>query len=105
MSNVRKYLDLSTAHLPPEYRELIDGARDDGGSGPIPGCIVTPTHYGCWMWVPDEPTLPDNRPEGGWDQRLLKILVYARELGCNWILFDADDEEDEELPVFEDEEG
>lgn len=43
---VRRLLDLSTAHLPPEMRAALALG---------PGVIAYPLDHGALMWVPDDP--------------------------------------------------
>jgi hypothetical protein len=86
-------LDLSTLHLPPELRRDLTG---------VPGVITDKARYGWWLWVPDdvaETTAPSDDP-------LPVAIVYlqhlARQLGCDWILFDRDASVIAGLPVWPD---
>ena len=96
VDNVRKFLDLSTAHLPERFFE--DGS-----------CLTGRYQHdvGMLLWVPDDPT--EHVREHGDDPQdcddaapeVLAVRLYARSLGCDYILFDADGPEDPNLPVFE----
>lgn len=89
-ANVRKFLDLSTAHLPREILESLPELT-----------VAYPTEYGALLWVPED--LEDYY--GGLDQdipeELRRVVVYARELDCDYILFDSDALIDDNLPTFE----
>jgi hypothetical protein len=97
MARTFKVLDLSTAHLP----EAVAATLTSDIRG-YEGCIADEHgergEYGCWVWVPDNP--------GDWDackvpDELLRVLLYARGLGCEWVLFDRDAERVAELPIWE----
>jgi hypothetical protein len=96
MSNIRPFLDLSTAHLDAASKRWLSNEARDAGS-----------YEGCYGWFtcayrdPDEPgsIIHDaDRPAV-----LAAILQHAASLGCDYVLFDADAEESEALPVFEEE--
>jgi hypothetical protein len=87
---VRKFLDLSTAHLP---KHLING--------PCPENVIRyPTDYGCFVWVPGDPKESSEAMEEPVPPEILAVQVYARSLGCDYILFDADGDVDDTLPTF-----
>lgn len=88
---IRKMLVLSTAHVPPQFRE-----------GSVPGVVLYGQEYGFLMWVPDEPI---ESSEGGavpTQDDFLNIQTYARLLDCDYVMFDCDGPEQADLPTFED---
>lgn len=97
MPVVRKFLDLSTAHLSREDTEALDSFAEEGSTK---GPLTSATPYGWFMYASEEPEIdPDLTPN------LLKIVEYARKHDCVYVLFDADAEVDEALPVFETEDA
>jgi hypothetical protein len=86
--HVHKYLDLSTAHLPPA------AAAPDWLSGQD-GIVVSPTTYGWWLWVH---SIDDEL--GPVDPAVVAIWRRARDLGCDWVLLDRDGPTDDTLPVW-----
>lgn len=106
--NVRRFLDLSTAHLSPAARAwLSEGARLNHaanyhgfGSGAAISTLGA-TLYGWFMHAP-EPADEDGI-DHGMPADLLPIVRHARSLGCDYLLFDADAETVEGLEVFDDE--
>lgn len=87
--HVRKFLDLSTAHLDAEGRDHLE----QGGEG----MVVYPTAYGWFVYVSEADALASYTVP----QCLLDILDRARQLGCDYVLLDCDAEEDSELPTFD----
>lgn len=91
---VRKYLDLSTDHLPPHDAELLAGAAENGGT-------VERTADGFWVWCGTADTNPDaTLRENGYTEAFLRVLAHARGLDCDRVLFDRDASDIAELPVF-----
>lgn len=91
---VRKFLDISTIHLRPKTRLDID-------SRIVPGTFYDHSVYGWFMWVPSADF--DDRLEKLKDYPDLLACIYrARELDCDYILFDVDAEIDDALPTYED---
>ena len=101
---VRRFLDLSTAHLPVklrEFRTLNQYAavtvyeRTDGESS---------RYQPMTLWVPDDPSGwaeeydEDDQPPA----EVLALQLYARELGCDYIQFDRDASIIPGLPTWED---
>jgi hypothetical protein len=79
---VRLFLDLSTAHLP-------EHLGDEGLSGEEGVTAYAVAGVGWLAWVPDDPDAyaadyPDFPAE------VLVVQRYAREHGCDYILFDRD---------------
>lgn len=98
MANVRRFLDLSTAHLTPAQRLFGDRDGDLAAWG---DAVVDVREYGFLLWVPDDPRESAATTEQGVPENLLAIQLYARQHDCDYVLFDADAETDAALPVFE----
>jgi len=81
---LRLFLDCSTAHLSPAARDYIDRAD----------VIASSTPYGWFVWASEEPG-EDVPPD------LAAIMAHARSLGADYIHFDRDADEIDELPVFD----
>jgi hypothetical protein len=89
---IRKFLDLSTAHLP-EYL----GSHALSG---VDGVTAYELCYGWLMWVPpdpdghaaDYPQLP---------AEVLTVQRYAREHACDYVLFDQDADVIDDLPTWD----
>jgi hypothetical protein len=91
-ATVRSLLDLSTAHLP-------ENLGSHGLSG-HDGVVAYQLEYGWLMWIPADPQAhagdyPDLPPE------VLAIQRYARGLGCDYVLFDADADRVGDLPTWD----
>lgn len=97
MAYVRKFLDLSTAHLSAEDIAYIEGEI-------AIGCSAYSGENGFFAHCqedcdnPGELTADEKRPAG-----LSRIFRHAIENGCEYVLFDRDAEPDPALPVFEEE--
>lgn len=97
-SGIRKFLDLSTAHLTPATLTAMDD--DTIQFAPI---YRHPEGHGYFVWVPDSMdslSEPCVIPED-----LKECLARARELGCDFINFDCDACDDEDLPEYDHETG
>ncbi|MBB6193172.1 hypothetical protein FHS51_003428 [Sphingobium wenxiniae] len=81
---LRLFLDCSTAHLSPAARTYLD--RMD--------VISSPTPYGWFVWASEEPG-DDVQPD------LVAVMTRARALGAEYINFDRDADEIDELPTFD----
>jgi len=93
MAAVRKFLDLSTAHLDEEDRRLLDlFSVPDSKAGPM----AVNTIYGWFMWAAEDCYEDNNLSEN-----LIRICKHARKHRCDYIMFDCDAEVDPALPVFE----
>ena len=88
MPDVRKFLDLSTGHLPQSARDSLEG-------GVLEGVVSYTTAHGWFVYASAEP---------GYDtpEILLALFKYAQHHGCDYILFDSDAHYDTCLPVFDD---
>jgi hypothetical protein len=94
--NIRKFLDLSTAHLSPSDRDHLDACAAPGSAF---GVAVAKTEDGWFVYAPDPADEVDDR---NLPPHLQVISAYARAQGCDYILFDCDAEIDPALPVFDD---
>lgn len=91
---IRRLLNLSTAHLPPHL-------GTPGGLDTLPGVVAHATEFGFLLWVPDD---PDESAQSMIDPVpgvVLAIQRYARGLGCDYVLFDADAEQVNDLPTWD----
>jgi hypothetical protein len=94
----RKYLDLSTRHLPTHDANILNGEREHEA---IP-ISVYPTDNGWLVNVPPKDTVTDAElNEVGFTTSFLCLLDLARKNECWWILFDCDSEAEPDLPTFE----
>lgn len=107
---VRKFLDLSTAHLSPAAKAWLSesaysnhGANYYGfGSGAALGTLGA-TLYGWFMHAPELPEtggMDHGIPEDMWP-----IIRHAHDEGCHAILFDSDAAILPELPVLDGQEN
>lgn len=89
---VRRFLDLSTAHLP-KHLGIHGLSRQDG-------VIADHLTYGWLMWVPPDPQAhADEHP--GLPPEVLTIQRYARTRGCDYVRFDADADKVGDLPAWD----
>ena len=89
MSVVRRFLDLSNAHLTNQDRALLNACagRDTGELL----CATTP--YGWFVFACEErPQISDT---------LCALFQEARQHGCEYLLFDRDAAEIDGFPVFD----
>jgi len=88
---IRKFLDLSTAHLSEHACAQLNT---------YDGVNVYDTTYGWLMYVPEQDA--DGLSEtGAWPAELLPILKLAHANGCASILFDRDAAKTDLLPTFD----
>lgn len=91
-ARIRDLLELSTAHLP-QHLGSAGLSRQDG-------VIVNSLRFGWLMWVP-----PDPHAHAGDHPQLpaevLTIYRYARGLDCDYVLFDADADQVDDLPIWD----
>ena len=81
---LRLFLDCSTAHLSPDARAYV--GSDKG--------ISSATPYGWFVYASEEPD--DHVPSD-----LAAIMAYARARGAEYVNFDCDASEIDELPTFD----
>lgn len=84
-ANVRRFLDLSNHHLPRDINDDLNGQD---------GVTAYPTGHGWLMYVPR-----DGRPEA--PDEVQAVWKRARELECDYVLFDGDADVDDELPTWD----
>ncbi|MBJ6361546.1 hypothetical protein ACFOQM_09630 [Paenibacillus sp. GCM10012307] len=96
-SVIQKMLVISTAHIEKETAEWLSDTAIDGGEL----VVYEKGEYGFHIHVdPDEQSEQDVK-EKSIPEELLPIISLARQLGCDWIVLDADAYIIEELEVFE----
>lgn len=91
-----KMLELSTAHYSKETNEWLEAALRDEHYSPM--AIYPKQGYGCWLNVPEE-WEDDDSKKLPYD--LLSIIMYAKGLGAEWIMFDRDAGTIDILPKYE----
>jgi hypothetical protein len=91
-TTVRPFLDVSTGHLSPRTRALLD----DPASIPVLPSSVLRGEHGWLVYVPEEAVQPHI-----WPQDLEDVLAHARHQGCDYVLFDADGPRHDALPWFD----
>ena len=101
---------LSTAHI-----TLVDGERmtrlhrsgdwfDTEAAeetGPFRGAFTEGGWFCTYSQCDDSDDTSGRVYEGGWTTELVNVLKWARENGLDYVLFDRDGPEIEELPKFE----
>jgi hypothetical protein len=99
MPTIRHMLDLSTRYLP---ERLMPGAVnfDPDALDAVGG--VYPNDYGMIVWVPDDPKESAEMGVGEFPPELLAVQLYARGLGCDYVMFDCEGPDDvADLPTWE----
>jgi len=91
MPEIRKFMTLSTCHLP---ENLIDTITH------YTGVQAFETDAGAFLWVPDNPS-DSLFEEFGIPLEILTVQLFARKHGCDYVLFDCDGPEEAELPKWE----
>ena len=87
--HVRKFYDLSTAHLSSEML----GQLEMGRGGPL---SADPVEYGWWVWITED----ENEARAlGITEEMLAIFRAAKVAGCDYILFDRDAPLSQDLPI------
>lgn len=81
--SIEKYLDISTAHVPPNFDEVRN----------MP--LITKYDYGWFLYVPDKGT-----EHTVWPVYLIRIIEYARKNNVSIIRLDADAVEIDALETF-----
>ncbi len=91
---VRKMLDLATCHLPSsEFGDEMNSWD---------GVIAFPNReYGWILWVPDDPEEESADYDGEVPAEVLRIQLYARQHGCDYVMFDRDGPVDGNLPTWD----
>jgi hypothetical protein len=102
-ATVKRVLDLSMSYLPPELRD----SADDWGAA-----TAHAYRYGFMLWVPADPIEEDAQLGAQHDDdddadfthpAVLSIQLYARSLGCEYVMLDGDGDTvpDGVLPLYE----
>ena len=91
MPNIRKVLEIYVEHLPVELAGALDEVDGldvaEHGSGwfmHVPN-HRSAMHPGCWEYPPEIAT----------------VLSYALGVDCDWVLFHADADVDDHLPLYD----
>jgi hypothetical protein len=83
--HVRQFLDLTTAHLPPELGQSL------GSVSGVDAYELRCDHWsGWWMWVPPKEAIDE--AEDAIPEAIVAIWRHAQDLGCDYVLFDPDAE-------------
>lgn len=99
MSNVCKYLELSTAHISPAAREWLreQAELNDPERWSHCGAWHVAAHsHGWWMYAGD-----GTEDDSAMHDDLRPIADLSRSKGCDFILFDCDPDKIEGLPVYD----
>ena len=91
---IRRILNLSTAHLPPHL-------GTPGGLDRVAGVVAHTTDVGVLLWVPDDPDESAHAMADPVPEVVLAIQRYARTWNCDYVLFDADADRVDDLPVWD----
>ena len=103
-NHVRKYLDVSAAHMTEQDNDLLAKALEDGDKVNMVLPHTLPYSYGNWVWVPDAEEMESHESmytSYGFSPAFVGVLKYARENDCDWVNFDRDGEVCEDLPTHE----
>ncbi len=92
-SQVRPYLELSTAHLP---FHVMNGPLNSFEGVIAYKKMIGADDFGAWLWVPEN---PQDEADGSdyFPDEVLAVQLYARSLGCDWVMFDSDADSIDEL--------
>jgi hypothetical protein len=90
---IRRILDLSTQHLPPDLRQDRLTA--------LPGVVAYQLTHGWLLWVPHDPDDSARLMDEPVPEPVLEIQRYARRKRCDYVLFDADGHTDPALPTWD----
>lgn len=91
MKDIRQFLIVSTIHVTQETAKMLDETpvKDWPVAGGPWGT------YGWFMWCREEDL------EGNIPPELMGVFDFARAAGCNYVLFDRDGDQRDDLPQFE----
>lgn len=89
---IRKVLDISISHLPMEQGATLNE---------LDGVVAHEYQYGWLMWVPNDPDESNLAMEEQAPENILMLQRYARDLDCDYIMFDRDAEPEDQLPSYE----
>lgn len=91
MKNVRKFLELSTNHLPLKTVELIE-------KGGFPRHPSMQSEYAWLFHVPE--TIKELTDQGVSCKAFLNIMALAQDSDCDYVMFDRDVEPVQWLPTY-----
>jgi hypothetical protein len=94
--NVRRFLDISTGHLQPKTRWMVE---EKAVIGPI---YDHPDGFGWLVYVPDPQRVAEWEGPDPIPADLIACFDKARELRCDYILFDCDAQPIDGLPLYDD---
>ena len=90
---VVKVLDLSTAHIPAHLGR--DLAETEG--------VIAHEHgeHGYLLWVPENPVVEALEAHFPAPPEIVNIQLFARNLDCDYVLFDRDGDRIDDLPSWD----
>ena len=91
---IRRMLNLSTVHLPEDL-------GTPGGLDTVAGVVAHATEVGFLLWVPSDPDESAHAMLDPVPDVVLAIQRYARAWNCDYVLFDADADPIDALPVWD----
>ncbi len=103
MTTTHLMLDLSLGHLSPRTIHFLDeqDSRDD-----IPSLILyEKALYGYFIPLIPEEEDGQTFEERGYPEDLIRVLRFAMERGCSWLMLDVDGEMTDQLPFWDDASG
>lgn len=89
--DIRSFLILSTIHVPQSVAQMLDQTPREEW----PLCGGHWSSYGWFLWCHEEDV------EGNIPPELMVVFDFARSKGCNYVLFDCDADQRDDLPQFE----
>lgn len=96
-------LDLSLSHLSPSTIHFLD--EQDSGDA-IPSVVLFEKEtYGYFIPLIPEEEDEETYEERGYPEDLIRVLRFAEEKGCTWIMLDVDGAISEELPFWDEASG
>ena len=98
-SHVRKFLDISTAHITENTAGMLDDSVHQFlGTAPF---IAYPLGDAGWLvYVPSEDS-PNTNTLAEFHPDLLACMEYARQHNCDYIMFDQDGTVIDDLPAYD----
>ena len=107
MNRVRKYLDVSMAHITYGDSQLLEVASEHNGSRSMPNkqafkLVVYKYEYG--FFIPLTSIVlknPSTLRVFGYSEAFIELIEYARDQECKLICLDRDAEPTDELEKFE----
>ena len=97
---ISQMLVVSTAHVSQETAKRIDSAYGKNFEDLMDDAHWLPSFIREEGWMFYAGNLDERELEGAPDD-LLKVLRFAADHGCTWVMFDADGPDVEELPSYE----